>query len=834
MKISKFLSVLCFVFSTITVNAQQFQWVTGGGGNAPGPLSIDDQVKFMCTDANGNIYVASTVAQSSTVVRADTFFSNHSSNYGYLVTSYKCNGQMRWAKYIAADQGTTINAMALDDSGHLYVAGTLSSDTLFIGSDTTIPTYTYQFDGIIQLDTAGHFKWMRYTGNNSLVTAYGSPSSSGIVIDGSNKVHDLIYTNAGVPLMPGDTSLCGTYDMTYNSSGTLLSAVRLDLDSQWYIRSAVIDPASNKLYVLGSGLMGSWHSTTRGDTEWVAAFDASGGQIWWNTCTNCYNETIKIDRNKHLQFTNEQNGGAFSYLSDTIYNTHFGLGNTAIIMTIDTNGSPLWFKKFDGSVGGTTLKDITNVGNHHSAAAGEFAGTVIDDAGNTLTSGSVSTTGIYDPFFVVVDSAGDIQSMKEIYGDGINNGATAITSDSAGNIYIGGYVSDSIWAVNELPGGGSVAIPAYHSIGGNTDFFVMKYGIPCSCTAADAPVADYHDTALYVMGVEQDTITFNYNGTTSGIDSIVWNFGDPAYTGGAYGTGGVYTTTATHVYTLAGTYRPCAVVYTTCGSDIYCTNIVVPCLVNPAASYTTTTSVDLTTGTDSVGFTYTGTAPGLDSVVWDIAGSHATGISAEHTFTAMGTYTVCAIAYSECSSDSFCSVVNVPCLSIPTPASFSVAPTLAAITKMFTYTGSTTGIDSVVWHFGDGTTAEGNTATHAFADTGAYTVCVYAFTSCAEDSICNTVHVDSALALPLYAKLGKILISPNPLTDQNSILTITGDDLSGIVYKIRNEVGTIQYTGILKNGKNDINATALNSGIYFLELIDSDTEMRIVKTIVKE
>jgi hypothetical protein len=33
--------------------------------------------------------------------------------------------------------------------------------------------------------------------------------------------------------------------------------------------------------------------------------------------------------------------------------------------------------------------------------------------------------------------------------------------------------------------------------------------------------------------------------------------------------------TALHTYSVAGTYRPCVTIYTDCGSDMYCNNVVV-------------------------------------------------------------------------------------------------------------------------------------------------------------------------------------------------------------------------------------------------------------------
>ena len=142
-----------------------------------------------------------------------------------------------------------------------------------------------------------------------------------------------------------------------------------------------------------------------------------------------------------------------------------------------------------------------------------------------------------------------MQTIQRVFGDGFYNSGNVITADAVGNIYIGGQVVDSIWAG---------AIPAYHSVGGNTDFFIMKYGVDCSCTSM--PIASYTDTGNHTVG-------FTYTGTTTSIDSVVWNFGD----GSATTTG----TNPLHTYTASGTYHACATVYANCGSDIHCSDVVV-------------------------------------------------------------------------------------------------------------------------------------------------------------------------------------------------------------------------------------------------------------------
>jgi len=212
-------------------------------------------------------------------------------------------------------------------------------------------------------------------------------------------------------------------------------------------------------------------------------------------------------------------------------------------MKTDTNGHPEWIRHYDSHSGVNSFAGVTALPNNMVAAIGTFA--------ENVTSGAVtfSLGSGQDPYFVIVDSAGNLQTMQQIYGDGFYNAGNFITSDKVGNIYIGGYVTDSIF-------GGTIA--AYHSVGGNNDFFVMKYGVDCSCTSG--PTAAFSDTGTH------HTIGVTYTGTTTGLDSVVWNFGD-----GSTFTG----TGTTHTYAAAGTYNVCVTTYTTCGIDEQCENFVV-------------------------------------------------------------------------------------------------------------------------------------------------------------------------------------------------------------------------------------------------------------------
>ena len=544
--------IACFSFSIICVNAQQFKWVRGGGtsqtitiGSTPG-ATIVEGTYYMCTDPDGNIYALNNVGTNPII--SDTFH-RASGAYGapsnMLITSYNCSGQMRWAKLIGSNNGVTPNGIAADNLGNVYVVGSyihLGGDhTLYIGYDTTISNVPSEYlaTGIMQLDTNGHFNWVRFVGTNTVSSLSGTGAGP-IATDVSNKVHYFCYVRSGVVLTPSVTSAYGVYDMTYNTAGTLLSAVRLDLDSQWFLHGAVIDPITNKLYVYGEV------NTSGGatDTFFAAAFDASRNLLWQYFCGHGDDDGITgvvLDQNKNLYFCGTAQGVSgpptFSFHGDSVS----GSGDISIVMRTDTNGNVKWIKHFNSTTAINGFTGITLLANGKVGAVGGFAGTVTD--------GTVTISGAGNPYFVIFDSTGVLQTIKEIYGDegGV---AVAVTSDKVGNMYIGGQVGDSIWA-------GTPPISAYYSVGGNSDFFVMKYGVDCSCTAA--PTASYTDTGSHTLGVA-------YTGTMSGLDSVVWSFGDGNTTTG---------TTAIHTYTASGTYHVCVTVYTNCGSDTHCSDVTI-------------------------------------------------------------------------------------------------------------------------------------------------------------------------------------------------------------------------------------------------------------------
>ena len=236
------------------------------------------------------------------------------------------------------------------------------------------------------------------------------------------------------------------------------------------------------------------------------------------------------------------------------------------------------------------------------------------------------------------------------------------------------------------------------------------------------------------------------------------------------------------------------------------------CPGNPVASFTDT-------GTHIIGYTYTGTTRLMDSVRWNFGdGGTSTLLNPVHIYTANGTYHSCVTAYTYCGSDSACHDFII-CVTPPL-ASFTDTGTH---TIGYTYTGTTTLMDSVRWYFGDGGTSALMNPIHTFTASGTYHVCVTVYTSCGSDSACSDKVV---LGVP-FVSLVNVKIYPNPGNDE---LHITGV-LQKTGYRLLTVTSICIQQGVLDQGNNTLSIKNFAPGIYILEMTGQDGVRNIMRVI---
>jgi hypothetical protein len=165
---------------------------------------------------------------------------------------------------------------------------------------------------------------------------------------------------------------------------------------------------------------------------------------------------------------------------------------------------------------------------------------------------------------------------------------------------------------------------------------------------------------------------------------------------------------------------------------------------------------------------------------------------------------------------------------VPAPSFSSGSQTGA--TRRFTYVGTTSGIDSLVWSWGDGqtqkvTTGFSNPVSHTYAvKDSTYEVCVTAFSrTCGSNQTC----INAAPLLVSGVSVNGFTVYPNPTSN---LLTISG--AAGTEVSIYSIVGATLLTRQINSISQQLDISPLPSGVYLLSILRPSGErstMRIAK-----
>lgn len=130
------------------------------------------------------------------------------------------------------------------------------------------------------------------------------------------------------------------------------------------------------------------------------------------------------------------------------------------------------------------------------------------------------------------------------------------------------------------------------------------------------------------------------------------------------------------------------------------------------------------------------------------------------------------------------------------------------------------GASIYTWNFGDGTSFDGQTVTHTYAEENAtYTVSVILSNGCIQESSETTVEI---LINGIHEKLGHdVMVFPNPASSKLMLSAQNPAQIKG--YQLYDATGRVLFSGIWNN--DGIPVASLNAGIYSLhiQLVDDST-----------
>lgn len=588
-----FYAILFILLYSPSLSAQQFLWGVRGGStdDAISGVTDDERVYDITTDVNGNVYAISAIAASNSAYLGLTALNTYASptvhSTNLLITSYSCNGTLRWKKVIGGDASCVAQSIRTDNQGHVYVLGKVypvptQAGTPFVkmhfDSDTTLPYNLYKTIFIVQYDTSGNYKWLRMPQSDT--TGYGTfykETSYDMAVDNSGDLNVLTFLKAG---SIGNSSLSiptkGHYILKYNSQGTLLSAnqptgFNIPPTSSGYPNVAyesfrMTQSANGNWIISGSqtpyaGVMGF---TIGGHLVNHPGFVGSFNSQWqylWHTVDSCdfnrYLDHPVTDANNNVYIGGRAYDG-YLLFGDTVHLTT--TGGAPFVVKLNSNGNKVW-KSHASSIAVNT--GGCPGGNGAESIALTTGGDVVLTGGcvglkwNNLQIGGQCNTHYYTYVAKLNSNTGIASKLDTVlpggngnYTPGGNFGCV-IAAGKNNNVYVGGHMTYGQVA------GASVM----NYIGGVMDFFIIKQGYNCNCVTP---------TALFTKTVSGKTSALNYSGTITGVDSLVWNFGD----GQTLTTqGAAMSLVLSHSYATTGTYTVCVTAYSQCGNHQTCQTI---------------------------------------------------------------------------------------------------------------------------------------------------------------------------------------------------------------------------------------------------------------------
>lgn len=338
----------------------------------------NDNGNAIAIDINNNIYVAgdfvSTVdfdpgpntASISCLGQTDLFFAKYDALGNYL-----------WAKGIGANGRETVNSIAVDKNGNLYVTGYFEDTTDFnpsLGIANLMAIGSGRDFFFAKYDTFGNYLWAKNLRNGL------SDQGSSLTIDTLGNVYLTGYCSGTPDFDPGP------------ATATLSSGV------------------------------------------FFAKYDSNGNYIWANSLpSNGFHEgkSIKVDITGNVYLTGYYQG--IMDFDPSVATATINGGNQSIFFAkYDNGGKYVWAKKI--GVGGYNYgAEITLDKNNNIYLIGVFSGTT--DFDPSLSTSNITSSGLGDMFFAKYNSFGDFVWVKNFGNSGWEEGY-CLAVDENNDIYI--------------------------------------------------------------------------------------------------------------------------------------------------------------------------------------------------------------------------------------------------------------------------------------------------------------------------------------------------------------------------------------------------------------
>lgn len=284
------------------------QWSTYFGG------TDYDYGYYIATDLNGNIVITGSTYSGTQIATSGSHQSSRGGNGDAFVAKFNASGTLQWGTYYGGGNVDDGNAVAIDTSGNIFLAGNTSSTSGISSSGSYQSSLKGTIDGFaVKFNKTGARQWSTYYGGDS------QDGLTSVAVDIGGNPSLIGYTNSrkGFNLNGSyQDSLGGKDDcflVRFNKSGSRLWGTYYGGGSYDYGYGITIDK-QNYISITGEtsstdsiATSGSYQSTFGGTIDaFVAKFNNQGVRQWstyYGGVSEDYGFSISTDNKENILLT---------------------------------------------------------------------------------------------------------------------------------------------------------------------------------------------------------------------------------------------------------------------------------------------------------------------------------------------------------------------------------------------------------------------------------------------------------------------------------------------------------------------------------------------------
>src|SRR3989339_6293 len=734
--------------------------------------TVVDRVNAIALDSSNNVYlVGKTVSTGFPGATGTSYQTNISAGTDAFVTKISSGGVLSWSTYLGGDAIDIANAVAVDNAGIVYIAGSTTSTT-FPMKNANIGTYVGSTDTFVTAVSASGagLVYSTYLGGSGVDIGYGiavnASTGAAYIVGDTTASAPTAFVTTDNPDGYGSGLLArGASDIfvvEYNPAGGLAHACLLGGTTSDIGRAIAID-GTGKIYITGQ--------TTATFTTTAVCFKSSP-----TGATDAFVAILSADFASLLYGTyigGNGNEDAFGIALDPSLNVYIAgyTDSTAI-----SDGVYATFIGGDGVDRATAIK-VDSLGNAYVIGY-TFSTATGFPLNNPILSPDLSTRTGSEMAFVTVIDPSPVAAQLPVFCSylGGSDGATVtegwgIGLDSSNNIYAVGYTTSALFPI----------VSELYTYQGSEDGFLTKISAVAASTVATPVITPA--AGLYTGSV---TVTIT---TSTSLATIRYTTDGSAPNGSStvYTVPFAQTTTATIVaFAMKGGMTNSAATAATA----FTIEGLIPVITPAAGQYTGSVTITMATGTSLATIRYTtdGSAPNGSSTVYTVP------------FVQTSTATIVAFAMKGGMTNSAATAATAFTIEGLIPV---ITPAAGQYTGSVTITMATGTSGATIRYTTDGTAPNGSSTeyTGPFAQTT--TATIVAFTT--KGGITS-----SATATSAFTILSSI-ISIDPAggtTDGGTTVTITGLGFTGTTVVTQVKFGSLNATSFIVDSNTQIRAIA--------------------------